>query len=67
MTEVHIWPTLAGVVALTPDAFGFSFCGTGAEIAQLRADLEAGKPMGQAVGFSGAPGKTEKPVAKIKG
>ena len=54
MPEVHIWPTLAGVVALTPNAFGFSFCGTSAEIGKLRANLEAGVPMSQAVGFSGS-------------
>jgi hypothetical protein len=54
MTEVHIWPTLAGVVALTPDAFGFSFCATNAEMEKLRADLKAGVPMAQAVGFSGS-------------
>src|SRR2546430_2521828 len=54
MSEVHIWPTLVGVVALTPDAFGFSFCAYSQEIAKLRADLEAGVPMGQAVGFSGS-------------
>jgi hypothetical protein len=54
MAEVHIWPTLVGVVALTPDAFGFSFCANSAEIAKLQADLEAGVPMGQAVGFSGS-------------
>jgi hypothetical protein len=54
MPEVHIWPTLVGVVAVTPDAFGFSFCGTAAEKAKLRADLESGVPMAQAVGFSGS-------------
>ena len=54
MSEVHIWPTLVGVVALTPDAFGFSFCANATEIGKLRADLEAGVQMGQAVGFSGS-------------
>lgn len=54
MSEVHIWPTLAGVVALTPDSFGFSHCSTRAEIDKLRADLQNGVPMAQAVGFSGS-------------
>ena len=54
MTEVHIWPTLVGYVALTPDAFGFAFCANSGEVAKLRADLEAGVPMAQAVGFSGS-------------
>ncbi len=54
MFEVHIWRTLAGVVALTPNGFGFSFCGSEAEISKLRSDLQAGVPMGQAVGFSGS-------------
>jgi hypothetical protein len=54
MPEVHIWHTLAGVVALTPEGFGFSFCSNEAEIAKLRADLQAGVPMSQAVGFSGS-------------
>jgi hypothetical protein len=54
MPEVHIWPTLAGVVALTPEAFGFSYCGSGAETNKLRADLETGMPMAKAVGFSGS-------------
>ncbi len=54
MAEVHIWRTLTGVVALTPDAFGFSFCAGQTEIAKFRADLEAGVPMAKAVGFSGS-------------
>ena len=54
MPEIHIWRTLAGVMALTPEAIGFSFCATPAETAKLRADLESGVPMGQAVGFSGS-------------
>lgn len=54
MLEVHIWPTLAGVVALTPDEFGFSFCANKAEVDKLRADLQAGVPMARTVGFSGS-------------
>jgi hypothetical protein len=54
MPEVHIWRTLTGVVALTPEGFGFSFCANQSEIAKLRSDLESGVPMAQAVGFSGS-------------
>src|SRR3954468_16623045 len=39
MTEVHVWRTLVGVVALTPEAFGFSFCANEAEWEKLRQDL----------------------------
>jgi hypothetical protein len=52
--EVQIWPTLVGVVALTPEAFGFSYSTSSADIGKLRADLEAGVPMAKAVGFSGS-------------
>jgi hypothetical protein len=54
MPEIYSWPTLAGVVVLTPDGFGFSYCGTEAELAKLGRDLAAGVPLTQAVGFSGS-------------
>lgn len=51
MGAVHIWPTLAGVVALTP---AVSYWANDGEIGKLRADLESGVAMAQAVGFSGS-------------
>jgi hypothetical protein len=53
MIPVHIQKTTFGAVALTPTDFGFSFCATKEEMDSFQANLEAGMPMGQAVGFSG--------------
>lgn len=54
MPNVFVWRTLTGVVALTDDSFGFSYCADQAEIDKFRSDLQSGVPMAQAVGFSGS-------------
>jgi hypothetical protein len=51
--QARIWPTLTGAAILTPEAIGFGFF-TSDDFVKLQADLDAGIPLHQLVGFSGS-------------
>lgn len=63
MNDVHVWRTLTGVLALTPEGIGCSTSSTAESCEQIQADLEARVRMSERIGFFGGSYSLEKLIA----